>query len=298
MENNFKLSVALVTRNRPESLIRTLKSLRSQRVQPWEVIVSDDSESLFQERVREIATEYNCQYIKGPMRGLYANRNHVARACTGTHIRTMDDDHEFPDKHIEECLKAVELDPTSIWIIGEYLVGQMNLTRPVDCPGQLHPRGFSVTPADPQNCFALADGATIYPRKIFDEGNFFLESFKFGAVYLEMGSRLFWKGYRIRHLATTYILHHYEPATRSFTNIEIDLSARIFAMLCHSFMYQPTIRNKTLTTLEIVRLCLTHLHLARSIFSTGLKNYLQRRKLNLVKTSLKERYKTYETTSL
>ena len=40
-----RLSVALVTRNRPASLERTLKSLRAQSVQPWNVIISDDSDA-------------------------------------------------------------------------------------------------------------------------------------------------------------------------------------------------------------------------------------------------------------
>ena len=39
-----RLSVALVTRNRAASLERTLQSLRSQSVEPWEVVVSDDSD--------------------------------------------------------------------------------------------------------------------------------------------------------------------------------------------------------------------------------------------------------------
>ncbi|MFM6022178.1 MAG: glycosyltransferase family 2 protein, partial [Dolichospermum sp.] len=42
--SNILLSIALVTRNRPESLERCLKSLRSQNVQPFEVVISDDSD--------------------------------------------------------------------------------------------------------------------------------------------------------------------------------------------------------------------------------------------------------------
>src|SRR3954451_9899484 len=115
----MKLSVALVTRNRPDSLARTLESLSRQNVQPYEVILSDDSdvESMISANA-ELAQKYSCKYLKGPGRGLYANRNFVAKSCIGTHIRTMDDDHEFPENHLTECLKAIEKEPNTIWTIG------------------------------------------------------------------------------------------------------------------------------------------------------------------------------------
>ena len=65
-----QLSVALVTCNRPDSLERGLDSLRSQSVQPFEVIVSDDSASNQAERVRKLAAEYGGIYCAGPRRGL------------------------------------------------------------------------------------------------------------------------------------------------------------------------------------------------------------------------------------
>src|SRR4051812_33318686 len=105
-----RLSVALVTRNRPSSLARTLRSLRAQTVQPWQVVVSDDSDDAPATEVRRICAEYGCEYLEGPRRGLYANRNRAAIACGGTHIRTMDDDHEFPSGHMEQCVAAVARD--------------------------------------------------------------------------------------------------------------------------------------------------------------------------------------------
>ena len=249
--HEVRLSVALVTRNRPASLERTLRSLRAQNVQPWEVVISDDSDSGSAGEVERMAAAYGCKYIRGPARGLYANRNHVALACAGTHIRTMDDDHEFPSGHFQECLQAIESDPDSIWIIGEYYPDTQDRSQPPECPGQLHPRGFSFAPADPDRCWAIADGASIYPRAIFDRGLRYEETFKFGAAYLELGSRLYSLGYRIRQLKSTYVLHHYDPSARSFSDIEDEMSAKFFAMLCHSFVYQPSLTNKLLSGLEI-----------------------------------------------
>lgn len=252
-QEEINLSVALVTRNRPDSLERCLKSLRDQKVQPFEVVVSDDSDDLYKSSTKEIAQKWGCRYIDGPKRGLYANRNYVALACYGTHIRTMDDDHEFPEQHIEVCLNAIQSDPSSIWIIGEYSPTSSIENAPHPCPGQLHPRGFSFYPKDTQNCWAIADGASIYPKKIFASGLRFVEYYKFGASYLEWGSRLYYLSYRIRHLDSTYIIHHFNPKARSFSDQEMDQSSRFFAMLCHSFLYQSTFKNKCLFSYEILK---------------------------------------------
>jgi glycosyltransferase involved in cell wall biosynthesis len=230
--------------------------MRFQNVQPWEVIVSDDSAEESAEEVAEIVQAFGCRYVRGPQGGLYANRNHVAGFCTGTHIRTMDDDHEFPPSHFERCIAALKQDRESIWIIGEYYPTNLERTAPPPCPGQLHPRGFSSDPADSQNCWAIADGAAIYPRIVFDRGIRYVQSFKFGSAYLEFGSRLYWLGYRIRQLLSTYVVHHFDPAARSFHDPEDELASRFFAMMCHSFRYQPTLVNKLLSTFEMSSLCL------------------------------------------
>jgi glycosyltransferase involved in cell wall biosynthesis len=277
--HDIHLSVALVTRNRAVSLERTLKSLRNQDTQPWEVIVSDDSDENEARQVERIARNYSCEYVRGPRRGLYANRNHVALACRGTHIRTMDDDHEFPNGHFAQCMKAIEDDPDSIWIIGEYFSNQHDRTAPPDCPGQLHPRGFSFLPLNPDACWAIADGATIYPRFVFDRGVRLVETFRFGAAYLEFGSRLHWLGYRIRQLTTTYVVHHYEPSKRSFSDPESDISSRFFAMLCHSFIYQPSLKNKVQSILQIGWESLAHLGVAVHAIRAARKEYQEQARL-------------------
>jgi glycosyltransferase involved in cell wall biosynthesis len=246
------ISVAVVTRNRPESLRRTLRSLRLQSRQPLEVLVSDDSDAEPAERTRSIAREFDCRYVPGPRRGLYANRNAAALAVSGTHVRTMDDDHEFPERHWERCEDAVAADGTAVWIIGE-VIPSVPGTAPDECPGELHPRGFSVPPRDADHTWAIADGASIYPVDLFRGGVLFAEAFRFGASYLEFGSRLHRLGYRIRHLRGTYIVHHADFANRSYDDETELMAARVFATLSHSFRYQPTLVNRSLTVAQIAR---------------------------------------------
>ena len=245
------ISVALVTRNRPDSLEQTPRSLRAQSVQPFEVVISDDSNEDCAQAAAQLAAQYACRYVCGPQRGLYANRNHAALACRGTHIRTMDDDHTFLPGHFARCQEALEDDPHAIWILGEYTPREEKPGVMPLCPGQLNPRGSSDLPPDPQNCWAIADGATIYPRSVFDSGACYEEDFKFGASYLEFGSRLHWLGYRIRYLQDTYLLHNYLPNARSYASEEMEQASRFFAIFCHSFLYQPTARNRALTLAEV-----------------------------------------------
>jgi len=245
-----RISVALVTRNRAESLERTLRSLRAQHVQPFEVVLCDDSDAEQARTCRALAARYECRYVTGPHRGLYANRNLSALACRGTHVRTMDDDHEFPDGHMQACIRAVEQRPDAVWIIGECLPGREHTAEAWRCPPQLHPRGYSVNPPPGERMWGIADGASIYPREIFERGLRFSERFAFGASYLEWGSRLHWLGYEILHLKSTFVIHHYDPNARSFSDLRTLWGAPLFAGLCHSFIYQPTLRNRLLTLVQ------------------------------------------------
>ncbi len=244
-----RLSVALVTRNRPDSLARTLRSLRAQDVQPFEVIVSDDSDPDRAPASRTVALEHGARYVEGPHRGLYANRNAAAIVCEGSHVRTMDDDHEFPPGHMATCTGAVQRSPEIVWIIGERLPGEDGGAQ--RCPPQLSPRGFSVAPREGEPMWAIADGAAIYPREIFDRGLRFSESFPFGASYLEWGSRLRWLGYEIRYLSDTFVIHHFDPAARSFSDVRCSAGARLFAGMCHSFIYQRSLGNRALTLAQL-----------------------------------------------
>jgi glycosyltransferase involved in cell wall biosynthesis len=256
---DLTLSIALVTRNRPASLDRTLESLRRQDVQPFEVVLSDDSDEAQQIAVSSLAQKYNCVYQRGPRRGLYANRNAAARACRGTHYRTMDDDHEFPLGHLATCMEAIEQDRDAIWIIGEYTPEQSPQSNGIHpCPGELHPRGHCVMPSDAQHCRAISCGATIYPRSVVDRNIMNVDDFQFGDSYLEYGCRLRKLGYRIRHLQNTYIVHHLISDNRSYADQETDLAARLFSMRCLSFLYEPSVANRGQFLLELSKLGLTH----------------------------------------
>src|SRR5438270_12557719 len=114
-----RVSVALITRNRPKLLRGCLASWRSQSVQPFEIVVSDDSDDSTRPEVKEIAAEFETRWVPGPRRGLYANRNLAAARCGGTHVLSADDDHEHPVDLLEKCQSAIESDAAAVWCLGE-----------------------------------------------------------------------------------------------------------------------------------------------------------------------------------
>ncbi len=164
-----------------------------------------------------------------------------------------------------------------MWFIGEcYPTPDGGLTTPT-CPGQVNVFGVSEIPKDRDNCWSISDGASIYPRNVFDKGYEFVDEFLFGAAYLEFGSYLYHNGFRMRHLSETYVVHHLDLENRSFNDPELELSSRIFAMLCHSFLYQRGLGNQIATLAKCVQYCFQLRQPFRSL-SKALKAFNRRRK--------------------
>ena len=282
------LSVAIVTRHRVESLERTLISLTNQNRQPFEILISDDShdDKCIAEN-KNLASKFRCRYLKGPGKGLYANRNFVAKSCKGTHIRTMDDDHTFPDNHIQTCFEAIESNPNVIWVIGEYYDVNNSIPAnnqwkvdstgdtsnlPLSIPGQMHPRGFSYAPKNMKHYHGISCGSTIYPKKVIQDNVLYSEAYKFGILYLEYGARLKSRGYSIRHLSTTYIIHHCETNDASISNAEISKGSSVFSMLMYSFVYNRSAKNIVLTSYEILKQIMFNNYSIKLVFE-AYRNY-------------------------
>lgn len=245
MNDNICISVALVTRNRPVSLAQCLASLRAQDVQPFEVIVSDDSDADFVDATRQAALAQGCRYVTGPKRGLYANRNYAASQCTGTHIRTMDDDHTFPTGHFAQCLAAVQSDSQAVWTTGEVCFVDGKYHGKAETAAQLQPSGLGGPVTDPDNNWAIADGSTIYPATVFQRGLKMVEEFPLGSSYLEFGAYLYRRGYRGRCVPGASVEHHATQATIDRGMSRADVASWMFASLCFNLHFK---RNLMLAT--------------------------------------------------
>jgi glycosyltransferase involved in cell wall biosynthesis len=195
-----------------------LKSWRSQTVAPFEIVVSDDSDENYAPKIEDLAKQFNCVYTKGPGRGLYANRNHASLNCRGTHILSGDDDHTHPQDYVERILEVVESDRQRVWIFPERNYNEPN--APLLCPPELHRSGCGCTPKDPSDCAAIADGSSVYPRQIFDQGLRYDETYTFGPLWYLWGKVLRKYGWRISFSDATFVWHHYGLDKNRFSDVK------------------------------------------------------------------------------
>ncbi len=253
----IRLSVALVTRNRADLLRRCLESWRRQSVQPAEIVVSDDSDDKQAAGTETVAREFGAVYTRGPRRGLYANRNSAALACTGTHILTGDDDHTHPGDYVERVMETLRKDPARIWVFGE-----KHPARPeeaVQCPAELGDRGAGVAPANPNDCAAIADGSSVYPRGVFASGPVYDDTYPFGYLWYLMGWELKRRGYTISYSPSSFVWHHVESASdrtgdRAF--LQRQLEANLYVLFVLAFHLRPSFSRAVWALMAALRVAI------------------------------------------
>ena len=262
--DEIKLSVAIVTRNRPDILEQCLKSWRAQSIQPFEIVVSDDSSDDYIPLIKELCNTFQCIYVSGPRTGLYGNRNNAALACSGTHIVTGDDDHTHPLKYVETIMKLIKSNLDRVWIFGE-----KNTLLPdimPTCPGELQKDGVVRSPLNPDDCSAIADGASVYPRKIFDSGLRYNQTYKFGGLWYLWGKTLVKNGWHITYSDKTFIWHHGETDSRKadknwlMDQIECDL----YVLTYFAFVMGGSSKAKLRAIFNITK---------KTLFKTSIFNY-------------------------
>lgn len=85
------VSVCICTRDRPAELARLLASIPRESAFIMEVLVSDDGED--EGTTRKVTSAFpGVTWIRGPSKGVAANRNNVALAAAGSHVWFVDDD--------------------------------------------------------------------------------------------------------------------------------------------------------------------------------------------------------------
>jgi len=233
---SVQLSIALVTRDRPDWLRECLQSWRAQSVQPFEIIVSDDSDDALQKKSRQIAEEFGARWIAGPRRGLYANRNSAFRASKGTHIMSADDDHTHPAGFVATIVGAIESDTEAIWTVTERSPNRA--TDPLEAPGELRSNGTIGPPENVEHSAAIACGSTVYPRKVFEKGLYYDETYRFGGMWYLWGHQLRKAGFRIRHCPATFVWHHTEssrPRQDDLQWLRSQLECNLFVQVNHAF---------------------------------------------------------------
>lgn len=100
------VAVAISTRDRPRALERCLRSLAAGRLEPAEVVVSDQSEGA---ETRELLTQAKLgfvRYVRARPGGLAAAQNDAVRATTAPVVAVLDDDCVADEKWLESIASA------------------------------------------------------------------------------------------------------------------------------------------------------------------------------------------------
>ena len=103
------------------------------------------------------------------------------------------------------------------------------------------------------NSIALAGGASIYPRSIFDNGIFYIEKYPFGVTWLEYGARLKMLGYNVRVMPDMFVNHYYIESKRSYNSFKLNLETKFFVIFFHNIIYKKNIKNIALGIYEILK---------------------------------------------
>lgn len=99
-EQQEAVSVVVCTRDRPDSLVRCLKSLQSLATRPHELIVVDNAPN--SDKTKELVARFTgVQYIREPRPGLSVARNRGIKVATGELIAFTDDDVEVDPLWLE-----------------------------------------------------------------------------------------------------------------------------------------------------------------------------------------------------
>ena len=209
LEPDVKISLCICTRNRPEDLANCLESLARCEVQPFEIIVSDDSTDVATNDA-VIASYPSVVYQPGPRRGLGPNRNACIRSAKGTHLIFIDDDVCVPADFFARAIALISKTPDAV-ITGYEMKhrsweGSEGTTKKV-VPHNADFWGTMHVPISADSCCSVVMNSAIFPRSLFDKA-LFDECLRYGYEELDISRHAVSLGYKIFYTDTLYVDHY------------------------------------------------------------------------------------------
>jgi len=119
MASAVKITIITPTYNRPDLLIRAIKSARSQTFQDWEMIIVDDStiQEAIQKNTEIVQVDTRIKYIKNPHNmGAAHCRNLALDDAAGEWVTLLDDDDVFYESASLDTMHSESISDTdSTW---------------------------------------------------------------------------------------------------------------------------------------------------------------------------------------
>ena len=138
-------SIIIPTYNRADLIARTLKTVRAQHFETWEVLVVDDgSQDNTAEVVRPFLADPRFQYLPKPNAERGAARNYGLARARGEYVVFLDSDDLFHPHHLATLHAAIQAAPTPPHFIAtKYDFDRAGQRRPSDLAGlPAGPLGF------------------------------------------------------------------------------------------------------------------------------------------------------------
>lgn len=133
MDNLFRVSVIVPTRNRPKNIVDLLLTILNQSCSPLEVIIVDDSRVGSVKQVADSLVakfeSISCtlKYVKGSDDGLPAARNLGVKICEGNAILFLDDDTLLDQDVISALVTFIGDNPKAMGVQPKILSPERNI---------------------------------------------------------------------------------------------------------------------------------------------------------------------------
>jgi glycosyltransferase involved in cell wall biosynthesis len=211
--STFALSVCICTRNRPVELTECLQSIKKSTVPVAQVIVSDDG--IPDGPAKTIAEELGAEYVRGPRRGLCANRNRALSLVTGTHVLFLDDDALLAPQFAASI--RARIDGDSAADAPDRLIVSGREVRPGGHVTEAREQSFlgfqqlGYNEGDERRTVVI--NATVFPATLFNELTFD-ERIAYGYDEVDLTTRAVAAGWRIASLPEAVNQHNHSERSR------------------------------------------------------------------------------------
>jgi len=209
----MNVALCVCTRNRSEDLALALEAVSQSSFAPAQIIVSDDSDEAQAAQTQQLcASMASVTYVRGPRRGLSANRNCCLQNLDADieAVAYIDDDVIIRPEFLEEAAKALSQSPPKTIVTGRENRDGVILT-PHNCSFW----GYQeVPPSDENDYHTIAINTTLFPRQLFQQARFD-EALRYGSEEADMCAQAEAIEYRIRFCPEMINDHYPSPVNRN-----------------------------------------------------------------------------------
>jgi len=208
-----ELTICICTRNRPADLQLALESVAAAWPAVAAVVVADDSTD---DRTADLVANQHphVSYVRGPLRGLGANRNAAISRVWTSHLAFIDDDARLDPKFVliwREALAALPSQRQRVILTGAERKAD-SIIQP-KAPTFLGHQSRSYRFGEP--LYTVVINATVFPSDLFDEIRFD-ECLVYGSDEIDIAMQAVAHGYHILWTPGLVNDHFPSPVNRDY----------------------------------------------------------------------------------